>query len=109
MSHVASNDIKKTNFINVKNNILNNLANVRKEIINSNIQNLTQEYDKYFDELKKEKLSQIELLKLILEHLEKVNSDIKILENKSNNVIIDINKIKLKLLKFQDELKNIEK
>tara|TARA_A100001011_G_scaffold365323_1_gene416859 strand:+ start:5444 stop:5773 length:330 start_codon:yes stop_codon:yes gene_type:complete len=109
MTDIANSDIKKTNFNNVKYNILNNLANVRKEIVGGNTQSIIQEYDKYFDQLKKEKQSQIETLKLILKHLEKLNSDTKILENKSSNIIVDTNKIKAKLSKFQDELNNIEK
>lgn len=109
MTDIANNDIKKTNIDNLKHNILNNLANVRKEIVGGNTQNIIQEYDKYFDQLKKEKQSQIETLKLILKHLEKLNSDTKILEDKSSNIITDSNKIKAKLFKFQDELKNIEK
>ena len=109
MTDIANSDIKKINFNNVKYNILNNLANVRKEIVGGNTQSIIQEYDKYFDQLKKEKQSQIETLKLILKHLEKLNSDTKILENKSSNIIVDTNKIKAKLSKFQDELNNIEK
>ena len=105
---IINNDNKKNMINQSKQDIMRNLIETR-ETINGGADNqdIISEYDDYFDQIKNEKNQQIQILKSILEHLEKLNYNTKNLQSKSNVIVNDINKIKSTLSNFHNELANI--
>lgn len=92
MYSTANADFYSNQVEQAKTDIFNNLKNKRKTFEGGNTgQEIINEYDKYFDVLKNEKVKQVESLENILKHLVKLNVELNIDNSTLNNNLKKIN------------------
>lgn len=104
MSSTANADFNYNQLENAKMNIFNNLKNKRKTFEGGNTgQEIINEYDKYFDDLKNEKRQQIESLEKILKHLVKLNIDTNTLNDNFKKINDKISQLNIEIGKIQIE------
>lgn len=101
MSPIAKSDYNDAQIERVKQDIINNLKDKRINLTGGNSsQKIINKYDKFFNDLKNEKVKQIESLEKIVEHLVKLNIDnstlnynLKKINDKISQLNIEISKI----------------
>ena len=104
MSSTANADFYLNQLEIAKMNIFNNLTDRRKTFEGGNTgQEIINEYDKYFDDLKNEKEKQIESLENILKHLVKLNIDSNTLNDNLKKITDKISQLNIEIGKIQIE------
>lgn len=104
MSSTANADFYSNQVEQAKTDIFNNLKNKRKTFEGGNTgQEIINEYDKYFDDLKNEKRQQIESLEKILKHLVKLNIDTNTLNDNFKKINDKISQLNIEIGKIQIE------
>lgn len=101
MSSTANADFNYDQVEKAKMNIFNNLKNKRETFEGGNTgQEIINEYDKYFDDLKNEKVKQIESLENILKHLVKLNIDTNTLNDNFKKINDKISQLNIEIGKI---------